>query len=224
NAKFSTSDSNKYPFDTANHLPFTGFIVLNANLLELCLTLFKNTFPHINKGHENIGHYINNFDRLRKPLSKKQRSSMHGNYRYIGATSVNDYIDQYNFDGIYLLLGEDGTVQDEYGFPILQYIFGKFWPNNHAHVLQGKNVSTEWLYLFFKQRYVSNIVTGAVQKKISQKNLNSLSISMPRKEELKRFDEIIQPFFGELRQNELENKKLAKIKETLMNKFFKQLN
>src|SRR5699024_10706514 len=197
---------------------------LNANLLELCLTLFKNTFPHINKGHENIGHYINNFDRLRKPLSKKQRSSMHGNYRYIGATSVNDYIDQYNFDGIYLLLGEDGTVQDEYGFPILQYIFGKFWPNNHAHVLQGQNVSTEWLYLFFKQRYVSNIVTGAVQKKISQKNLNSLSISMPRKEELKRFDEIIQPFFGELRQNELENKKLAKIKETLMNKFFKQLN
>ncbi len=57
--------------------------------------------------------YITNYDKNRKPLSKKQRSQIPGKYRYIGATSVNDYISKCNFDGIYLLLGEDGTVQDD---------------------------------------------------------------------------------------------------------------
>ena len=74
-----------------------------------------------------IGNFISNYDRLRKPLSKKERLSIPGKYRYIGATSVNDYINKYNFDGIYLLLGEDGTVEDDNGYPILQYISGKFF-------------------------------------------------------------------------------------------------
>ena len=50
-----------------------------------------------------------------------------------------DYVDAYIFDGKYLLLGEDGTVIDDYGYPILQYVWGKFWVNNHAHILTGKN-------------------------------------------------------------------------------------
>ena len=150
---------------------------INDNLLELMDNLFYKFFPQINVGNDLIGSFIQNYDRFRKPLSKKQRSAISGKYRYIGAASVMDYINKYNFEGIYLLLGEDGTVVDNKGYPILQYVFGKFWPNNHTHVLKGKNISTEWLYLFFRQRKVLNIVTGAVQKKISQKNLNSLEFS-----------------------------------------------
>ncbi|QOP73395.1 restriction endonuclease subunit S [Pediococcus acidilactici] len=119
---------------------------INDNLLEVSKSIFKKYFPDVNDGDEDIGSYIKNYDKDRKPLSKKERSQMPGKYRYIGATSVNDYINKYTFDGIYLLLGEDGTVQDDKGYPILQYIHGKFWPNNHAHVLQGYKVSTEWLY------------------------------------------------------------------------------
>lgn len=193
---------------------------INDNLLELANTLFKHYFPDINTGTDKIGDYIKNFDKLRKPLSKKQRSEMPGKYRYIGATSVNDHIDKYNFDGIYLLLGEDGTVQDEYGFPILQYTFGKFWPNNHAHVLQGKNVSTEWLYLYFSQRNISGIVTGAVQKKVSQKNMNSLKFKLPDSQELKKFDKIIQPLFSKIRSTKLENYQLEELKRVLLTKLF----
>ena len=59
-------------------------------------------------------------------------------YPYYGATSLMDYVDNYLFDGIYLLLGEDGTVVDNLGFPILQYVYGRFWVNNHAHIITGK--------------------------------------------------------------------------------------
>ena len=193
---------------------------INDNLISLATALFNKYFPNINSGNEMIGNFISNYDRLRKPLSKKERLSIPGKYRYIGATSVNDYINKYNFDGIYLLLGEDGTVEDANGYPILQYISGKFWPNNHAHVLQGKNVSTEWLYLFFKQRKITSIVTGAVQKKISQKNLNSLSISIPDKDKLARFDTIINPIFKNIRIIESENHSLEKIKIELLSKLF----
>ena len=58
------------------------------------------------------------------------------------------------FDGIYLLLGEDGAEVNKYGFPILQCIYGKFFwgVNNHAHVITGRNgFSVEWLYLLFHQ-------------------------------------------------------------------------
>ena len=79
------------------------------------------------------------FDKIRVPLNKKQRAEIQGNYRYYGAAGIMDYVDDYLFNGIYLLSGEDGSVADEAGFPILQYVWGRFWVNNHAHVLRGKN-------------------------------------------------------------------------------------
>lgn len=193
---------------------------INDNLLELMDNLFYNFFPQVNVGNDLIGSFIQNYDRFRKPLSKKQRSAISGKYRYIGAASVMDYINKYNFDGIYLLLGEDGTVVDNKGYPILQYVFGKFWPNNHTHVLKGKNISTEWLYLFFRQRKVLNIVTGAVQKKISQKNLNSLEFSYPNKEDYLKFNEIIQPLFRDIRIRIKENKRLRQLKQELLKQYF----
>ena len=71
-------------------------------------------------------------------------------YPYYGATSCMDYVDNYIFDGKYLLLGEDGTVIDKNGYPILQYVEGKFWVNNHAHIITGKlGYTVEILYLIF---------------------------------------------------------------------------
>ena len=193
---------------------------INDNLLELMDKLFNSFFPNINVGYDQIGSFIKNYDRFRKPLSKKQRSEIPGNYRYIGATSVMDHINQYNFNGIYLLLGEDGTVVDDNGYPILQYIFGKFWPNNHTHVLKGKDISTEWLYLFFRQRKVSNIVTGAVQKKISQKSLHSLTFRSPSKDNCLKFDKIIQPIFKSIRIRMKENSSLFQLKQILLKRYF----
>ena len=130
-----------------------------------------------------------------------------------------DYVDDYLFDGIYLLLGEDGTVIDEKGYPILQYLDGKFWVNNHAHILTGKlGFSVEELYLLFSITNIKSIVTGAVQQKVSQGNLKSVPVIIPRVETLKDFDDIIQPIFAEIRNRRAENTSLAALRDTLLPK------
>ena len=80
-------------------------------------------------------------------------------YPYYGAASLMDLVDNYIFDGKYLLLGEDGTVVDDAGYPILQYVWGQFWVNNHAHILTGRlGYDVESLYMLFKQTPVKSIV------------------------------------------------------------------
>lgn len=88
---------------------------------------------------------------MRKPLSSLERADMARIYPYYGAVSIVDYVDDYIFDGEYLLLSEDGIyVVDDSGHPLLQHIIGKFWANNHAHILKGKAGFTEdSLYLFY---------------------------------------------------------------------------
>ena len=158
-------------------------------------------------------------DSKRIPLSSRERSNLAKIYPYYGATSVMDYVDRFLFDGIYLLLGEDGTVVDGKGFPILQYVEGKFWVNNHAHILTGKNgFSVELLYLLFSLTNVQGIVTGAVQPKISQANLNKVSIIIPSIDELQSFDSTIQPLFAQIRNLRAENDRLAALRDSLLPK------
>lgn len=158
-------------------------------------------------------------DSKRKPLSGRQRDAMEKIYPYYGATSIMDYVDNYIFDGIYLLLGEDGSVIDTEGYPILQYVFGKFWPNNHAHIITGKNgFSVETLYLLFSMTNVQNIVTGAVQLKISQQNLKKVEAVIPSQEAINEFDTMIQPMFSEIRRLRTENEKLTTLRDSLLPK------
>lgn len=164
-----------------------------------------------------VSEIIDLHDAKRIPLSSRERVDLDKIYPYYGATSVMDYVDKYLFDGIYLLLGEDGTVVDECGFPILQYVDGKFWVNNHAHIITGKNGFTvEMLYLLFSLTNVQSVVTGAVQPKISQANLNKVPAIIPSKDELKAFDEIIQPFFAEIRNLRRETERLATVRDNLL--------
>lgn len=156
-------------------------------------------------------------DSKRIPLSSRERANLAKVYPYYGATSVMDYVDRYLFDGIYLLLGEDGTVVDSKGFPILQYVEGKFWVNNHAHIITGKNgFAVESLYLLFSLTNVQSIVTGAVQPKISQANLNKVPVIIPSEAELSAFDSVIQPIFAQIRNLRAENDRLAAIRDTLL--------
>ncbi len=130
-----------------------------------------------------------------------------------------DYVDNYLFDGIYLLLGEDGTVIDEKGYPILQYIDGKFWVNNHAHILTGKlGFSVEELYLFFSLTNIKSIVTGAVQQKVSQGNLKNVPAVIPSETVLREFDDLIQPIFAQIRNLRAENTNLALLRDNLLPK------
>ncbi len=135
---------------------------INANLEQQAQTLFKQWFIENNDDCNlgKLGDIIEIFDSRHKPLSGNERDKMQKLYSYYGAATLMDCVDDYLFDGIYLLLGEDGTVVTNEGFPVLQYVEGKFWVNNHAHILQGKNgFSVEVLYILLSQTNIQSIIT-----------------------------------------------------------------
>jgi len=166
-----------------------------------------------------LGDIAVNSDSQRVPLSGQQRAKMEKKYPYYGAASLMDYVDDYLFDGIYLLLGEDGTVITVKGNPILQYVWGKFWVNNHAHILQGKiPFSTEYLYVLLKTTNINNIVTGAVQQKINQGNLNRITVLIPCESVLGTFNRSISKVFELYRSNLDQNKTVCTIRDTLLPK------
>ena len=129
-----------------------------ALLEEAARLLHREWFVHLRfPGHElikiidgipkgwerrKLGVVAENYDRKRVPLSVLDRDQRRGEFPYYGAAGILDYIDDYLFDGRYLLMGEDGTVITERGTPLLQLVEGKFWVNNHAHILRGKDLSS----------------------------------------------------------------------------------
>ena len=200
---------------------------LNDNLLDQAQTLYKQHFPYSVQDDlpdgwriDTVGEIIEIHDSKRIPLSGADRMKMEKKiYPYYGAASLMDYVDNYIFDGKYLLLGEDGTVVDDAGYPILQYVWGQFWVNNHAHILTGRlGFNVESLYMLFKQTPVKSIVTGAVQPKISQANLRSVQVVIPPEHNLKEYNDLVEPLFSVLRANEEECKSLAALRDTLLPK------
>ena len=200
---------------------------INDNLQQQAQALYNQCFPYkvdddLPAGWRTgtVGEIIEIHDSKRIPLSGAERAKMEKKtYPYYGAAALMDYVDDYIFDGKYLLLGEDGTVVDDAGYPILQYVWGKFWVNNHAHILTGKlGFNVESLYMLFKQTPVKAIVTGAVQPKISQANLRSIQVVIPPQKLLTDYNNQIAPLFALLRTNDEANKSLAALRDTLLPK------
>ena len=158
------------------------------------------------------------YDYLRKPLSGEEREGMEKLYPYYGAISIVDYVDDFIFDDSYVLLSEDGAnILDENGHPALQFIHGKTWVNNHAHVLKAKQgFSDASLYIFLSHAQMQTIVTGAAQPKINQENLRSFPIVIPSMSVLEAFNEKVDPIFTQIIKNVDEIGKLKKLMELFL--------
>lgn len=164
-----------------------------------------------------IGSVTRNYDSKRVPLSQNERDTMKGGIPYYGATGIMDYVNRHIFDGQYVLIAEDGSVMDAKGNPIVQMIWGKTWVNNHAHVLQGCNgYSNELLYLLLQHIPVVKIMTGSIQKKINQDNLNSYKIPQIPDPISQAFYEIVKPMFEKIQFLQAENDELTKLRDWLL--------
>ena len=200
---------------------------INHNLEQQAQLLYKQSFPYsltdvLPAGWRigTVGEIIELHDSKRIPLSGAERAKMSKKlYPYYGAAALMDYVDNYIFDGKYLLLGEDGTVIGDDGCAVLQYVWGQFWVNNHAHILTGKlGYNVESLYMLFKQIPIKSIITGAVQPKISQANLRSIRIVIPPETLLNKYNYQVEPLFSLIRTNEDAIKSLSKLRDTLLPK------
>ena len=141
-------------------------------------------------------------DFKRIPLSNAQRVERKGEFPYYGATGIMDYIDDFIFDYDILLLAEDGSTSDSNGFPVVQYVWGEVWVNNHAHIILPKDrAHLIYTYFLLKSIPVKMIETGSIQKKISQENLLGYKAINVPKQLIDIYTERIKPMW--------EQKKLA---------------
>jgi len=116
----------------------------------------------------------------RKPITASDRKA--GPYPYYGAASIQDYVNDYLFDGLHVLVGEDGSVQTTAGRPMIQLVDKKFWVNNHAHILKCEDdLDTRYLAYALHEVSIVPFVTGAVQPKVNMGNLKRVLIKWPDK-------------------------------------------
>ena len=120
-------------------------------------------------------------DHRRVPLSKVERSKRPGAFPYYGAQGIIDSIDDYIFDGRFLLIAEDGENLRSRKEPIAFIARGKFWVNNHAHVVSAVDniADVDFLRVYLEFHPLNGYVTGAAQPKLSQSNLKSLPVTVP---------------------------------------------
>jgi len=120
-----------------------------------------------------------NLDSMRVPITKNVRSS--GKYPYYGASGIVDYVSDYIFDGDTLLISEDGANLLARSTPIAFSVSGKYWVNNHAHILKFENMATQRFVEFYLASIrLDEYITGAAQPKLNQKALNSILIPIPK--------------------------------------------
>lgn len=165
-----------------------------------------------------LGNVITIHDAKRVPLSNMERAKRQGQYPYYGAASAMDYVDDYLFDGVYVLMGEDGSVCDDNDHPVIQYVWGKFWVNNHAHVLTSKEISNEHLLLFLQQTNIKPYVTGAVQPKLNQANMCRVPFLLADRRVNDAFREVLSPLYALIRANSEQTRTLVSLRDALLPK------
>ena len=162
-----------------------------------------------------------NYDKKRIPLSAMERTKRQGAFRYFGAQGVIDYVDDYIFDGKYLLIAEDGENLKSKRQNIAQIVEGKFWVNNHAHIVQcNDKCILEYLAYLINGKDVSGYITGSAQPKLSQANLNAMEFDIPLIKEQQDILSILLPIEQKIRINKEINNNLEQQAQAIFDSMF----
>ena len=193
------------------------------NTKQIFQAELEKAFSNISWEKKRIDSISENHDSERVPITKNVRTA--GKYPYYGASGIVDYVNDYIFEGKYLLVSEDGANLLARTYPIAFVAEGKFWVNNHAHILKFENEETmRMVEYYFMQLDLSDYVTGMAQPKFNQASLNKLEIPLPPLEEQKRIVAHLDSLSEKVHQlEEIYTKQLAdcdELKQSLLQKAF----
>jgi len=142
-----------------------------------------------------VGKVFSIKNNLRRPISEEIRAKNVGRYPYFGPTKIQGYIDTYEQDGHYVLIGEDGDHFLKYeSQSMTQLVDGKCTVNNHAHIIEGTNEATrEWFYYYFMHRDIFSFLSrqGAGRYKLNKASLEKIPLIVPPLGEQKKIAKII---------------------------------
>ena len=158
----------------------------------------------------------------RIPLSSMQRAGKKGHYPYYGASGIVDYVDEYIFDGSYILISEDGENLKTRKTPIAFEASGQFWVNNHAHILKAKKpFLTKLIILYFSQLDLSPYLTGAVQPKLNKASLGKIPLFLPSCEkEQQAIASVLSVLDDKIDLLQRQNQTLEQMAATLFRQWF----
>ena len=161
-------------------------------------------------------------DNLRKPLNSNEREKIKGSIPYYGANGIQGYINNYIFNEELVLLAEDGGNFDDYlTKPIAQYVQGKSWINNHAHVLKGKKVlKTKFLYFSLVHKDIRSFINGTSRSKLNKSSMLNIIILLPALEEQEKIADFLSSIDSKIENIEKELEGLKEFKKGLLQQMF----
>ena len=165
------------------------------------------------------------FNNQRIPLSAKERESLSKIYPYYGAQSIVDYVDNYLFDGEYILLAEDGENLRSNNQNICNLVNGKFWVNNHAHILKANadNI-TKYLFYNFNRIRLEPYITGSAQPKLNKENLLNIVTYVHDRKEQQKIASVLSALDSKIELNNRINAELESMVKTIYDYWFVQFD
>lgn len=162
-----------------------------------------------------------NYNKQRVPLSGKERSVMNKKYPYYGAQGIIDYVDEFIFDGRYLLVAEDGENLRSRKLNIATIASGKFWVNNHAHVIKNNDRSSFfYLYYLLSNLDVKEYLTGSVQPKLNKSNFDNIILNIPPLNVQRKIGEVLRRLDSKIELNNAIISNLEQLAQTLFKHWF----
>lgn len=166
-----------------------------------------------------IGEITVNYDGKRSPIKESQR--IKGKYPYYGASGIIDYVESYIFEGEHLLVAEDGENLRTRKTPIAFLVNGKFWVNNHAHVIIGNDkANTRYICYALQVAEISAYITGSIMPKLSQQNLKRIPIPLPPLPTQKAIADILGALDDKIENNRKTAAKLEEMARALFQSWF----
>ena len=168
---------------------------------------------------ESVSECCEILDSQRIPLNSEERAKRPGDYPYYGANGIQGFVDDYIFDGDAILVAEDGGNFDQYADrPIAQWVTGRFWVNNHAHIIRATgNNFNKWVFYSLVHKNILKYINGGTRAKLNQSDLKEINIPLPPLQEQKKIASILTSVDEVIENTQKQIDKLKDLKKATMN-------